>query len=138
MHAHDTSWNPGKSCEWDYAPTEMYVFEGTNEHPDHTRLNTRFFQHYDTMMEALREKAGIVAHIMLKVYNKKVKWPAKWSPEEERYFRYVIARYQAFGNVVWDFAKESYNEKDNVLQSHLLDLPDPLDRCLQTSDHRAR
>ncbi len=121
IYAHDTGWDPGKSCEWDYGPTEMYVFEGTNEKPDHTRLNTRFFQHYDTMMEALRER-GIVAHIMLKVYNKKVKWPAKWSPEEERFFRYVVARYQAFGNVVWDFAKESYNEKDNVLQSHLLDI----------------
>ena len=59
---------------------------------------------------------------MLKVYNKKVKWPPKWSKDEERYFRYVVARYQAFGNLVWDFSKESYNEKDNELQSRLLDL----------------
>jgi hypothetical protein len=59
---------------------------------------------------------------MLKVYNKKVKWPAKWSRDEERYFRYVVARYQAFGNLVWDFSKESYNEKDDVLQSRLIDL----------------
>ena len=73
------------------------------------------------MMDALQDQ-GIVAHIMLKVYNKKVKWPAKHSDEERRYFRYVTARYQAYSNVVWDFAKESYNEKDEALQSSLTDL----------------
>ena len=81
-------------------------------------MNTKFFQNYDAMMEALREK-GIVAHIMLKVYNKRVKWPAKWSQDEERFFRYVVARYQGFANVVWDYSKESYNEKDDVLQARL-------------------
>ncbi len=121
VYAHDTSWAPGKSCDWDYGPAEMFPWEGTNEKPDHSRLNPKFFQRYDAMMEALRDR-GIVAHLMLKVYNKKVKWPAKGSSEEERYFRYVVARYQAFCNVVWDFSKESYNEKDNLLQSRLIDL----------------
>ncbi|MBI4877927.1 MAG: DUF4038 domain-containing protein [Acidobacteria bacterium] len=121
VYAHDTRWAPGKSCEWDYGPPELYAWEGTNDKPDHSRLNVRFFQRYDRMMEALREQ-GIVAHIMLKVYNKSVNWPAKWSRDEERYFRYVAARYQAFSNVVWDFSKESYNEKDEALQSRLIDL----------------
>ena len=121
VYSHDTRWAPDKSCDYDYGPPAMYAWEGTNEKPDHSRLNTKFFQKYDAMMQALREK-GIVAHIMLKVYNKKVKWPAKWSPDEERYFRYVVARYQGFGNVVWDFSKESYNEKDEVLQARLIDL----------------
>jgi hypothetical protein len=120
IYSHDTRWAAGKSCEWDYGPPELYAWEGTNEKPDHSRLNPKFFQLYDGMMEALRDQ-GIVAHIMLKVYNKKVKWPAKWSRDEERYFRYVVARYQAFGNVVWDFSKESYNEKDDELQSRLID-----------------
>ena len=119
--AHDTRWAPGKSCEWDYGPPEMYAWEGTNEKPDHSRLNPRFFQLYDGMMEALRDK-GIVAHIMLKVYNKQVKWPERGSADEEKYFRYVTARYQAFSNVVWDYSKESYNEKDDQLQSRLIDL----------------
>ncbi len=121
IYAHDTSWAPGKSCDWDYGPAEMYPWEGDNQKPDHSRLNTKFFQRYDGMMEALRDK-GIVAHIMLKVYNKKVKWPTKWSKDEERFFRYVTARYQGFCNVVWDYSKESYNEKDEVLQSHLIEL----------------
>jgi hypothetical protein len=136
IYAHDTSWAPGRSCEWDYGPAALYPWEGTNEQPDHTRLNPRFFQRYDGMMEALRDK-GVIAHLMIKVYNKKVKWPAKWSAEEERYFRYVVARYGAFCNVVWDFAKESYNEKDDVLQAHLLDLvrqTDPYRRLTTAHD----
>jgi len=121
VYAHDTRWAPGKSCLWDYGPPEMYAWEGSNDKSDHSRLNTRFFQLYDGMMEALRDK-GIVAHIMLKVYNKQVTWPAKWGADEEKYFRYVVARYQAFSNVVWDFSKESYNEKDELLQAKLIDL----------------
>jgi hypothetical protein len=136
IYAHDTSWATNKSCEWDYGPAELYPWEGTNQKPDHSRLNPNFFQHYDSMMEALRDK-GIVAHIMIKVYNKKVKWPAKWSGDEERYFRYVVARYGAFCNVVWDFAKESYNEKDDVLQARLIDLvrqTDPYRRLTTAHD----
>ncbi|HWB87508.1 MAG TPA: DUF5060 domain-containing protein [Bryobacteraceae bacterium] len=121
VYAYDTRWAPGKSCEWDYGPPAVFPWQGTNQQPDFSRLNPRFFQIYDGMMEALQDK-GIVAHIMFKVYNKKVNWPPKHSRDEERYFRYVVARYQAFSNVVWDFSKESYNEKDNLLQSHLTDL----------------
>lgn len=121
VYAHDTRWSAGRKHEWDWGPPEMYAWEGTNEKPDHSRLNPAFFKVYDGMMLALQDK-GIVAHIMLKVYNKAVNWPAKWSRDEERYFRYVVARYQAFPNVVWDFAKESYNEKDEALQSRLIDL----------------
>jgi hypothetical protein len=121
VYAYDTSWAPGRSCEYDYGPAEIYAWEGTNQQPDHSRLNPKFFQLYDGMMEALRGK-GIAAHIMLKVYNKKVTWPPAGSKDEERYFRYIVARYQAFGNLVWDFSKESYKEKDKALQSRLLDL----------------
>jgi Protein of unknown function (DUF4038)/Domain of unknown function (DUF5060) len=121
IYAHDTTWASGKSCQWDYGPPAMYAWEGTNEKPDHSRLNTKFFQLYDVMMNALRDK-GIVAHIMVKVYNKQVNWPPPGSVDEERYFKYVTARYQAYSNVVWDFAKESYNEKDKTLQKRLTDL----------------
>ena len=89
--------------------------------PDHTRLNTAFFDIYDGMMDALLDK-GIVANIMIKVYNKMVKWPAPGSLDEERYFRYVTARYQAYPNVVWDFSKEAYNEHDKRLEKRLIDL----------------
>ena len=121
IYAHDTSWSKGHQNQWDYAPTEMYVFGGTNEKPDHSVLNTGFFDVYDGMMNALLEK-GIVANIMIKVYNKMVNWPQPGSKDEERYFRYVTARYQAYPNVVWDFSKEAYNERDKALEKRLIDL----------------
>ena len=111
----------GKVNEWDFGPSPVYPWEGNNEKPDHSRLNPKFFQIYDGMMASLREK-GIVAHIMLKVYNKGVKWPPAGSVDEARFFRYVVSRYQAYPNIVWDFAKEAYNEKNNVLQKNLTDL----------------
>ncbi|MBI4874992.1 MAG: DUF4038 domain-containing protein [Acidobacteria bacterium] len=120
VYAHDTSWSPERKHEWDWGPAPVFPWEGSNEKPDHSRLNPKFFQIYDGMMEALREK-GIVAHIMIKVYNKMVNWPEKWSKDEERYFRYVVARYQGFSNVVWDFSKEAHNEKDLLLQRHLME-----------------
>ena len=121
IYAHDTSWSKGHQNQWDYGPTDLYVFGGTNDKPDHTRLNTAFFDIYDGMMDALLEK-GIVANIMLKVYNKMVNWPAPGGKDEERYFRYVAARYQAYPNLVWDFAKEAYYERDKQLEKRLIDL----------------
>jgi hypothetical protein len=121
VYAHDTSWAKGTQNQWDYGPPAMYVFGGTNEQPDHSKLNTDYFKIYDVMMQALQDK-GIVANVMIKVYNKMVNWPAPGSKDEERYFRYVTARYQAFSNVTWDFAKEAYNEHDKPLQSRLIDL----------------
>lgn len=110
-YAHDAPWAKGKSSRWDYAPPEMYPWEGTNEKPHHSRMNVRFWQHYDRVMSYLQEK-GIVAHIMLRVYNKLVNWPKNGSPEDRLYYKYIVARYQAFSNVVWDFSKEAHIEKD--------------------------
>lgn len=91
-----------------YGPPELYVFGGTNEEPDHTHLNTEFFQDYDRMMRLLHER-GIVAHIMIQVQNKHVHWPSRLSREDDLFWGYVVSRYQAFGNIVWDISKESYN-----------------------------
>jgi hypothetical protein len=121
VYAHDTSWARGKQNQWDYGPPPIYVFGGTNDAPDHTTLNTEYFRIYDGMMEALHAK-GIIANLYFKVYNKAVKWPAPGSRDEERYFRYVTARYQAFSNVVWDFSKEQNNERDKALEHRLIDL----------------
>jgi hypothetical protein len=121
VYAHDTSWAKGHTNQWDYGPPAVYVFGGTNETPDHSQLNPSFFKIYDGMMQALEDK-GIVVNLMFKVYNKMVNWPAPGSKDEERYFRYVTARYQAFPNVTWDFSKESYNEPDKNLEKRLIDL----------------
>lgn len=80
---------------------------GGNERPDYGRFDPAFFQHVDRVMEATLER-GLIVHLMVHVYNKGVRWPELGSADDERFWRYVVARYQAFCNVVWDPAKESY------------------------------
>lgn len=110
-YAHDTGWRKDKAGPDDYGPPARYAWEGSNEAPDHSRMNLAFWQHYDRVMEALHQR-GIQAHMLMKVYNKQVKWPARGSAEDDLFFRWLIARYAAYPNVIWDFSKEAHNEKD--------------------------
>ncbi len=110
-YAHDCGWREGTTGPDDYGPPPMYAWLGTNDEPDHSQFNIEYWQHYDRMMRALYER-GIVAHIMIKVYNKRVNWPTRAGAEDDMYFRWMVARYGAYPNVVWSFSKESHNERD--------------------------
>lgn len=102
LYAHDTRWCEGVTSEKDYGPPLFYAWEGTNDNPDHTRLNLTYFQNYDRVMKCLFEE-GITVHIFFKVYSKMVNWPRPYSLEDDLCFKYITARYQAFPNVIWDF-----------------------------------
>jgi len=91
-----------------YQYPKHYLFEGTNDDPDHTRLNVQFFQIFDRAVAALHQR-GVILHVMIQVQNKKVNWPEWFSSEDDLFWQYVIARYQAYGNVIWDISKETYN-----------------------------
>jgi len=91
-----------------YGPPQIYAWAGSNEEPDHSTINVEFFRDYDAMMAILHER-GIVAHIMIQVQNKHVNWPTRLSSDDDLYWRYVVARYQAYGNLVWDVGKECFN-----------------------------
>ncbi|MEO6789030.1 MAG: DUF4038 domain-containing protein, partial [Chthoniobacteraceae bacterium] len=110
-YAHDTNWRKGKSAPDDFGPSLLYPWEGTNEQHDQSLMNVAYWQHYDRVMTALAER-DIQAHMLIKVYNKAVKWPAHGSDEEKLFFRWLVARYAAYPNIIWDFAKEAHNEKD--------------------------
>ncbi|HEX2033188.1 MAG TPA: DUF5060 domain-containing protein [Chloroflexota bacterium] len=135
-YAHDTRWAPGKSHPEDYGPPPMYAWEGTNEAPDHSRLNVAYWRTFDLMMRALFD-AGLTAHLYLKVYNKEVNWPPIASREDDLFFTYVVARYGGFSNVVWDASKESYNERNKAYLAGRLALIRALDgygRLVTTHD----
>ena len=110
-YAHDTGWCKGKTSDDDYGPPLLYAWEGSNDQPDHSHMNLEYWQHYDQVMTALAER-GMQAHMLIKVYNKAVKWPARGSDEERLFFRWLVARYAAYPNIIWDFSKEAHNEKD--------------------------
>lgn len=136
VYAHDTNWKQGHTEVRDYGPPPVYPWLGTNEQPQQDKLNLDFWRHYDQMMDAMNQR-GIIAHIMTKVYNKQVNWPKPLSPEEDLYYRTLIARYSAYPNVVWDFSKEAHGEgnfeyksgrikwiKDNDPYKHLVTVHD--------------
>lgn len=110
-YAHDTKWREGKTGPDDFGPSLLYPWEGTNDQHDQSRMNLAYWQHYDRVMTALAQR-GIQAHMLIKVYNKQVKWPAHGSDEEKLFFRWLVARYAAYPNIIWDFSKEAHNEKD--------------------------
>lgn len=110
-YAYDTQWRPGRSGRDDYGPPALCPWAGDNAHPDHTRMNPAYWRHYDRVMSALLDR-GMEAHILIKVYNKGVHWPAHNSPAERLFFRWLIARYAAYPNVIWDFSKEAQREQD--------------------------
>lgn len=105
---------PEQESDPRYITPSLAPWVGGNAAPDYRRFDVRFFQHYDRVMDDLLDR-GILAHIMIHVYNKQVNWPSLSSEEDDRFWRYFVARYQAFCNVIWDVAKESYyREADYV------------------------
>jgi len=110
-YAYDTKWRKGKTGADDYGPPAMFPWAGSNDAPDHSRMNLAYWQHYDRMMTALMDRS-MQAHMLIKVYNKGVEWPKKNSAEEQLFFRWLMARYAAYPNLIWDFSKEAHNEKD--------------------------
>ena len=121
-----------------FGPPPRYAWGGSNDNPDHSVLNLAFWQHYDRVIQALWER-GIEAHIMIKVYNKRVKWPQIGSPEDDMYFKYALARYAPYSNVHWDFSKESNNEKNlayKLGRMALIRQHDPYRRLLTTHTDR--
>lgn len=108
VYAYDVTWptDPKLDPVYDYARPRVFPFGGDNTKPDFSTLNVAFFQHFDRVVEHL-DRAGIAAHVMIYVWNKQVSWPAARSADDNRYFDYVIKRYQAFSNIVWDISKEA-------------------------------
>lgn len=136
VYAHDTAWRRGHSEEQDYGPPAQFPWAGRNDQPDHRRLNLEFWQDYDRVIRALYE-SGMQAHIMIKVYNKFVKWPERDSAEEDLLLRTVVARYAAYPNVIWDFSKEAFKESDAAYKLRFLSrlrALDPFDRLCTSHD----
>ena len=107
-YGYDSSFYKGKTCDNDYGPAESRAWLETD---GGSELNLDYFRHYDEMMSYLLEN-GIYAHIYLKVYNKLEKLPERYSEEESIYLRYMLARYQAYPNLIWNYSKEGYFEAD--------------------------
>lgn len=85
---------------------EVFPFKGNNEEPDYSMLNVEYFQKFDRTISMMNDK-HIVSHLMIYVWNKLVNWPDMYSEADNMYFDYVVKRYGAFPNIMWDVSKEA-------------------------------
>jgi hypothetical protein len=111
VYAHVVVWEKDpllkKHPEHEYGgKMDIFPFLGTNEKPNFEQLNVDFFKHFDKVIASMHDKE-IASHLMIYVWNKAVNWPDMNTPADNRYFDYIIKRYQAFPNMVWDISKEA-------------------------------
>ncbi len=107
VFASDVSWHkPEPVPGTDFSKPKTFPFKGNNENPDYTALNIDFFKHLDRVIDYLDEQQ-IIAHLMIYVWNKKVNWPEPDSEADNMYFDYVVKRYQAYPNIIWNISKEA-------------------------------
>ena len=85
---------------------DIFPFWGSNSNPDYSALNVDFFKNFDRVISKLHDRE-IVSHLMIYVWNKRVAWPEPGSDADNMYYNYVIKRYQAFPNIIWDVSKEA-------------------------------
>lgn len=108
VYAYDASWGEREHIrpEHNFARPNTFPYGGTNSKPNYTRLNLSLFRHLDRVLAHLHEKE-IVAHVMIYVWNKQVNWAQPYTPADDLYFDYVVKRFQAYPNLVWDISKEA-------------------------------
>nr|WP_320118881.1 DUF4038 domain-containing protein [uncultured Marinifilum sp.] len=111
VYSYDVSWPKDKSleqyAEHEYGSREdIFPFLGSNTNPDFSSLNINFFKHFDKVISEMHDKE-IVSHLMIYVWNKLVNWPDMESEADNMYYDYVVKRYQAFPNIIWDVSKEA-------------------------------
>ncbi len=142
VFAYDATWGEKDKIlpQDNFAKPNVFPFGGTNEDPDFSTLDVTYFQRLDRMFR-LQDEQQIAAHLMIYVWNKQVNWPDPESEADNRYFDYVVARYQAFPNLIWDISKEAldYGRDDMGYISRRIDRLRRLDghnRLLTVHDFR--
>jgi hypothetical protein len=115
VYSYDVKWPKDKRLldhpEHEYGGREdIFPFLGSNSNPDFSSLNLDFFKHFDKVIAEMHDQE-IVSHLMIYVWNKLVAWPEMNSKADKMYYDYVIKRYQAFPNIIWDVSKEALHHE---------------------------
>lgn len=108
VFAYESRWKKSEDVpeRYDYRRPEIFPWKGTNAEPDFSELNVAFFKHLDRVIQHLDDN-DILSHLMIYTWNKQVNWPEMYSKADNQYYDYVVKRYQAFPNIIWDPSKEA-------------------------------
>lgn len=87
-------------------PFERKPGEKAGEGWDYDRLNPLYFRRLEDRVRRLAE-IGVQADLILfHPYDDKTGWHAMTAARDDRYVRYMVARFAAFSNVWWSLANE--------------------------------
>jgi PA14 domain/Domain of unknown function (DUF5060)/Protein of unknown function (DUF4038) len=94
---------------YDFGPTDQMPWLGAKSSPQFKTVNPGYWRNFDYAVDALF-KRGLIAHMYLKAQSNKYVsggMVSRGSADEQAYIRYVVARYQAYPNVIFDYQKEA-------------------------------
>ena len=121
-----------KRYDWNTNEPPMYPFVGiATTNWDFTRFNPEYFRHFEQRIQDL-QKLGIEADIILFHPYDEGHWGFDRMPAsaDDRYLRYVLARFSAYRNVWWSLANEydfmkKKTEADFVRFGEIISTNDP-------------
>lgn len=106
---HDWNYAGGKGSTYDFSdPVQIPFMRNKDASIDYEHLDLEYFDRVDKIFDRAKE-LGLVIHLMVYVWNKNVPWPQLLSEEDNRFFTYVVSRYAAYPNLIWDVSKEALN-----------------------------
>ncbi|WP_320122924.1 DUF4038 domain-containing protein [uncultured Sphaerochaeta sp.] len=120
VYAHECFWTDPKT-PGRLVPPPVFNWGGSNDEPDFSVTNPAFYEQFDGLLNFMYE-LDITAHLYLFVWNKCNAYPKAGSAEETKYISYLVRRYQAYPNIVWDYCKEAYLRIDKGHIRKMLEL----------------
>jgi Domain of unknown function (DUF5060)/Protein of unknown function (DUF4038)/Putative collagen-binding domain of a collagenase len=89
---------------------QVIPYGGTFSNPDREQLNIAYWRSLDEYVKYLDSRGMIADLIIFNPYGDNIMWGTE--PQDERYLRYVLARYAAFPHVIWCLCNEwNYTKK---------------------------
>lgn len=95
--------------QYDFGPTKQMPWLGAKSSPQFKTVNPGYWRNFDYVVDALF-KRGLIAHMYLKAQSNKYVsggMVSGGSADEQAYIKYVVARFQAYPNVIFDYQKEA-------------------------------
>ena len=79
-------------------------YEGTSDNPDRDRLNIPYWRKLDEMVQYMGSKGMVADLIIANPYRNNRQFGT--AEQNDRFVRYIVARYAAYPNVIWCVANE--------------------------------
>lgn len=122
----------GGSYERAQKDTTYWAWGGTPQNPDLDRFNPVFFRSLDTLLLQMQACGMNAELILLNFYRLPFTDTSTWTPaREQRWLRYLMARYSAFDNIfMWTISNEYETHPDG---NYRLDVPGDIDWVKETA-----